>query len=177
MGLDVVEFVLDVENTFGLAIPNEDAERLATPGDVVDYLESRLAPGSGACLEQRAFHALRRAGMQVLGRPRSDFRPDVEWDALLPTRGRRRAWELMQHATGVAAWPRIGFLGTLPPDAATVGAMARFLATHAASTLQPPGTGWSRDQIEATIRQLMRAHFFLDEFNWTDRFVEDLDLS
>jgi acyl carrier protein len=56
MGLDSVEFVLATEEAFQIAIPDADAEKLLTPGDVVDYVCARIgsAPDSG-CLEQRAF--------------------------------------------------------------------------------------------------------------------------
>lgn len=36
--LDIVEFVMDVEDEFGREIPDEDAEKLATLGDLVTYL-------------------------------------------------------------------------------------------------------------------------------------------
>jgi acyl carrier protein len=38
MGLDVVEFFHDLEESFELSIPHADATRLRTPGLVVDYL-------------------------------------------------------------------------------------------------------------------------------------------
>ncbi|KRL99894.1 acyl carrier protein [Liquorilactobacillus satsumensis] len=36
--IDIVEFVLELEDTFGSEIPDEEAERLATVGDVVKYI-------------------------------------------------------------------------------------------------------------------------------------------
>ncbi|AEV95307.1 acyl carrier protein [Pediococcus claussenii] len=38
--IDVVEFVLELEDTFGADISDEDAEQLNTVGDAVDYIES-----------------------------------------------------------------------------------------------------------------------------------------
>ncbi|WP_057875869.1 acyl carrier protein [Liquorilactobacillus aquaticus] len=37
--IDIVEFVLELEDTFGAEIPDEDAEKLLTVGDVVKYIE------------------------------------------------------------------------------------------------------------------------------------------
>lgn len=37
--IDFVEFVLELEDTFGSEIDDEDAEELSTIGEVVDYIE------------------------------------------------------------------------------------------------------------------------------------------
>lgn len=37
--LDVVELVMELEDEFDLEISDEDAEKIATVGDVVDYIE------------------------------------------------------------------------------------------------------------------------------------------
>jgi acyl carrier protein len=41
--LDVVEIVMSCEERFAIAIPNRVATRLATVGDTVRFIESRLA--------------------------------------------------------------------------------------------------------------------------------------
>ena len=40
--LDIVELVMGFESEFGLSIPDEDAEKIATVGDAVSYLEEKL---------------------------------------------------------------------------------------------------------------------------------------
>jgi acyl carrier protein len=174
MGLDGVEFVMAVEEAFGLAIPDEDAQKLFTPGDIVQYLEARLSLGATACLEQRAFHALRRAGVGVLDRPRSAFRPSTPWDSVLPSGKRREAWKQLHQAVGVSPWPRSWVLGSLPRDQVTVGDTARYLATYAAAALQPPDGGWSRTQIEQIVTRLISEQLGINEFAWHARFVDDL---
>ena len=50
MGLEVVEFVIDVEKALGLAIPDGDTKDLKTPREFVAYLCRRLPeidPGFG----------------------------------------------------------------------------------------------------------------------------------
>lgn len=37
--IDFVEFVLELEDTFGSEIDDEDAEKLSAIGEVVDYIE------------------------------------------------------------------------------------------------------------------------------------------
>lgn len=39
--LDVVELVMELEDEFDLEISDEDAEKIATVGDVVNYIQSR----------------------------------------------------------------------------------------------------------------------------------------
>jgi acyl carrier protein len=39
--LSVVELVLAIEEAFGLEIPDEDAEKIKTVGDVVNYVKAR----------------------------------------------------------------------------------------------------------------------------------------
>ena len=41
--LDIVELVMAIEDKFGLEIPDEDAEKIATVGDAVRYIQSRTA--------------------------------------------------------------------------------------------------------------------------------------
>jgi hypothetical protein len=174
MGLDGVEFVMAVEETFGLAIPDQDAQELLTPGHVVRYLEGRLQSGQSACLELRAFYMLRRAAISVLNLPRSACRLSTRWDAVLPPRGRRRTWRLMRHATGVVPWPTIWLWGSVSGRHATMGDTARHIATYGAAALQKPGAGWSHSQIEGTIRRLMSDQLGINDFKWDQRFVEDL---
>jgi acyl carrier protein len=42
MGLDSIEIILEIEDEFDLAIPDEDAEGLRTVGEIIDYVEHRL---------------------------------------------------------------------------------------------------------------------------------------
>jgi acyl carrier protein len=40
--LDVVELVMAFEEEFGIEIPDEDAEKIRTVGDVINYLKERV---------------------------------------------------------------------------------------------------------------------------------------
>ena len=39
--LDVVELIMAFEEEFGIEIPDEDAEKIATVGDVLEYIKSK----------------------------------------------------------------------------------------------------------------------------------------
>ncbi|MBD5187437.1 MAG: acyl carrier protein [Muribaculaceae bacterium] len=38
--LDTVELIMEFEKEFGITIPDEDAEKIATVGDAIDYIEN-----------------------------------------------------------------------------------------------------------------------------------------
>ncbi len=40
--LDTVELVMEFEKAFNLSIPDEDAEKIATVGDAINYLSSKV---------------------------------------------------------------------------------------------------------------------------------------
>ena len=40
--LDIVEFLMDAENEWGITLEEEDVKNLHTIGDIVKYIESRI---------------------------------------------------------------------------------------------------------------------------------------
>lgn len=46
--LDFVEAVIGAEEEFGVSIPDDDAEKIKTVGDMVRYLEEKSAEKAGA---------------------------------------------------------------------------------------------------------------------------------
>ena len=41
--LDRVELIMEIEDEFGISIPEEQAEKIATVGDAVKYVEEKVA--------------------------------------------------------------------------------------------------------------------------------------
>jgi acyl carrier protein len=41
--LDLVELIMALEDEYGIEIPDEDAEKIVTVGDALNYLKERLA--------------------------------------------------------------------------------------------------------------------------------------
>lgn len=57
LGLDsmaTIELLFRIEEAFDLQIPDEDLQRLVTVGDVIAYVQERIAPGSGVGLAKAA---------------------------------------------------------------------------------------------------------------------------
>ena len=176
MGLDVVELVIATEEAFQIAIPDEAAEKILTPRELVDYVCSRIGGDLRAlCLEQRAFYRLRAATMRVFKTQREAVRPDTPWLALMPKRQRRHNWSLLHLAAGTAEWPNLTILGRIPASVSTVGGAARYLARTAEASLYG-ATPWSRVQVEATIKRLICRQLGIETFGWDQSFVKDLGM-
>ena len=105
MVLDTVEIFLRVEETFGVDLPDDELESVATVGDLYKLLLSKL-DGSYACLSSRAFYRVRRSMVEVLGVSRRSIRPSTELEALL---GDGRRVERWKRIAGFAAlrFPRL----------------------------------------------------------------------
>jgi hypothetical protein len=178
MGLDLLEFTLAIEESFGLYLPEADAVRLTTPGQVIDYLAARLPPAATPqCLDQLAFHQVRRAAMHVLDKPRHVLNPDTPWKEVLLPEHRRRQWQLIGQVVGLPRWPRLTPWGTLPKDVQSMGGTARFLAMRCPNAVKGSSPTWTRLEITQVVTSLMAEELGVTSFSMSDRFVQDLGLS
>lgn len=98
MGLESLELVVDIEDSFGIVISDGEAQAIRTAGQLRNLVLSRLSD-SRACGSMIAFNRLRR-GIQVAARvPRREVRPETRLDELLPVLRRRSAWALFATAS------------------------------------------------------------------------------
>ncbi len=108
MGLDIVEFVMSVEERFGIAIPDEDAQNLTTPRLLVDYIMTKVKPGRGrGCLSQREFHRLRRALIARHWTTRQDLKPETLLEQIVPRLNRRSLWKQLGEELHSPRWPHL----------------------------------------------------------------------
>jgi len=94
MGVDILEFVLEVEDTFGVQLSEDDLESADTVGSLSALVWRRLAGGSGEATpslwdrpNRVAFSRLRTAMADQLGVPRRAVRPESslkDWLDLRP---------------------------------------------------------------------------------------------
>jgi len=45
--LDTVEMIMEIEDEFGIEIPDEDAEKLQTVGDAIEYVKRKVEEKEG----------------------------------------------------------------------------------------------------------------------------------
>jgi hypothetical protein len=182
MGLDIVEFVMSVEEAVGVRIPDAVAVNITTPRLLIDYLHSQLAPSSESrCLSQRAFYRIRQGLVDRVGFLRASLRPDRELLALLPVSAAQEVWAGIGESLGVTRWPRARgngwfasiFLSSRPR---TLGEAAKQVAAVSPAALKSTGEGWSRGEVAAVVDWHLRQNFGIREYSLDDRFVEDLGL-
>ena len=111
MGLDTVELVMRMEETFGIVIDDIDAEKIGTVGQAYRYILNRVRLSPDApCQSAAAFYRLRRALVVRTGADRRSIRPSSRLDDFLPATGRREAWLGLGDELGFAMpRPSLGF--------------------------------------------------------------------
>jgi hypothetical protein len=94
--MDLIEMVMEIEDQFGLSIPDEDAQYLVTVGQtylyVVRALRERGDPEPGVCPSARLFHQLRRQIVREYAVPRRAVRPAARVGDLVPRRDDQLRW-------------------------------------------------------------------------------------
>jgi acyl carrier protein len=97
MGLDGVELVLAVEETFDIQIDDNDAAKIQTPRMLIDCVLGKVTTVTAtSCLTQRAFNLVRRSLLHHGGWKRSEIKPSTSL-ARLVTKSQRR--ELLKKVT------------------------------------------------------------------------------
>jgi len=168
MGLALVEVVIVTEDAFGIPIPDEDMDRIATPRALVDYLMEKLAPAPEEISHstQRAFATLCKAIVEVLGPQHIEIVPSTTWDSLLPR----------SHAHADKLWyaleERVG--GPLRRDhgaTAIVGHTALQISDRGTPGPQEVARLRTREEIAATVRRLIHEKLEVKEFTDDTPFV------
>ena len=93
MGLDSIEILVKVEKTFGITIPDNEAEKIITVGDFHDAVWRHLEPKhSEKCKSQALFYKIRQSAFNRLEFPKNDFKPVTSLNTIFPLEGRRQAY-------------------------------------------------------------------------------------
>src|SRR5947207_2505256 len=107
MGLDIVEIIMEVEDTFEICIPNEDWAQIPTVGSLHEYIlqqrceQRRRFAANPTCPSLSAFIATRKAIVSVTGVERQSVRPTTNLSLLLPRRRRRSQWRKIAEAAHI----------------------------------------------------------------------------
>lgn len=107
MGLDLVEVVMDVEETFGVSLGDAQLAEVRTVGDLRDYVIEILNRDNEdvAGLTNDVYENLCK-GLNSLGIASGDvIRPDSRLSEMLPSFGRRIAWRRLERTTGLPLPP------------------------------------------------------------------------
>jgi hypothetical protein len=109
MGMDAVEIVILTEERFGIGIEDREAEKVRTPGMLVDLVAGKIATVSQQrCQSQRGFHLLRRALAKIAGAPRDAIRLQTRVRAFVERREEQAFWGALRSEIGARSWPALG---------------------------------------------------------------------
>jgi hypothetical protein len=105
MGLDGVELVMELENEFGITIPDSEASRITTVGQTVSYIVRLLwdqrPREPWVCPSSRLFYQLRDSLGAIYGIARSAVRPSVRIGDLVTSRMGRGEWNDVAATSGL----------------------------------------------------------------------------
>lgn len=93
MGLDSIEILMKVEKTFGIEVPDKDAEKIFTIGDFHDAVWKQPAvKHSNKCKSQVLFYKLRQSSHETFNFPKRDFKTDTPLNDIFPKDNRRQLY-------------------------------------------------------------------------------------
>ncbi len=111
MGLEMVEITMDLEETFGIDIPEEDMERFVTVGDLYHYVLGRMhevrskkksekCGNPDKCPSSYLFYRLRRSFMRVWGLDKKKVTPNQSLENIVPRNNRIVRWRDLAKESG-----------------------------------------------------------------------------
>jgi acyl carrier protein len=102
MGMETVEIVLEVEETFGISITDHEAELVETVGELETLILSKMPSGGDVCTTQQTFYEVRRIAEAWPLFSRRRFKPSAPMRDVLPIGKAQDAWRELQRATQVS---------------------------------------------------------------------------
>lgn len=107
MGLDTVELLLAIEEEFTISIPDEDAEKLVTPGHVATYVMTRVRTSPDeACPSLIGFYRVRSVLVRSFDIPRNEVKPKALLEPFLQGNIREQ-WGKLERALGAQNFPAL----------------------------------------------------------------------
>ncbi|HKO41948.1 MAG TPA: phosphopantetheine-binding protein [Pyrinomonadaceae bacterium] len=181
MGLDLVELVIRIEETFSIQIPDRVAAELTTPRKVSDFILTQVDESQVPlpCISQKTFHMLRRGFINQLSLPRRQFRVDTALGEIVPEENRADVWKEIGSALGAKKWPAMSrpkWLSFMSPEVQSVRDLTEYFVTNEPLLVKGTEVAWSRAQVEEVLRRVIEDETALKNFTEDSRFVEDMHL-
>jgi len=106
MGLDAVELIMGVEETFHISLADDELEKTQTAGALRDLIIQKVKTSNAStCLSMAAFNIIRRALISSCGVSRRAVRPESKLFEMLGTTQFRQVWSTLANTTGLRLKP------------------------------------------------------------------------
>lgn len=178
MGLDMIEIVMEWEETFGVTISDEEATTTRTPRMAIDLIVKKLGASESAqnaCLTLRAFHRLRHAITTTTGINRNCIRPSSRLRDLV-RKNRRRTWAAVKKMSGLSSLPgELFWIGNwfMPR---TMADLTIWVVARTAKVLKDADAPWSRSQIRDVVRAVVTDVSGTRDYSDDDDFFKAIGL-
>ena len=185
MGLDIVEYVLRVEDLFDVTLPESELREVRTPRDLARVVQRSLPTRAlrSGCLSQRAFYRLRKALLEVHPNlPRAELRPSTECYSLRTGGDETIHWGGVATKVGIRICDRFAapsrvrdWLGFTPE---TLGSLAERVVAERPSTLVNANEGWTDSQIIEILLRVVEHDQGLEPHRHRadSKFVDDMGI-
>ena len=108
MGLEGVELVMALEERFGVAITDAEAEASVTPAAVVELIFVKLrSTDERVCVSQRAFYLLRKGLARTMGVSRRRVALGADVRSFAVGRSEQEVWHDLKTTVQARSWPAL----------------------------------------------------------------------
>ena len=177
MGLDAVELVMAVEETFGITINDAQAAEMITPALLITYIQEAVGAVANRreCISQRAFHRIRGSLMKTLGVRRSEVTPETRLNSLFVGSERSMRWDSFRHESSLATLPDLTLGRGWIFSPRSVKDIVSFAVLRRAEELNE-SRSWTDEEVRQVVREIIRDQLGIGRFNDSDEFVRDLGM-
>lgn len=175
MGLDGVEIIMEIEDTFNIQIQDEEAQFCLTPKSLIDLVISKvnMEAGDETCLTQKAFHLCRKSYFELSNIPRIKFRPQTLLNEIIPKTNRSEFLVAWQKKMKLPTFPKMfSLFSSVRRVEDLVGYVVR---THP-ETIKAKEKVWRPGEIRTIVRQIISDKLDIKKFKDEANFVKDLGL-
>lgn len=179
MGLDSVEIIMCLEESLGIAIPDQDAVQLRTPAETIKYLSGcvgAIDTLAFPCLGQRAFHRIRACLIKNNRIARYKISPEMHLRDLLVNRGNRTSWKQFVRDLGLGDLTSILGVPFLGVGSTTIKNIITQTVARRAQLLVSPHERWSCQQLRSIVRASVYDVVGKTDFSDDDEFVADIGI-
>ena len=177
MGLDGVQIVMGVEEFFGIAIPNKMAREIRTPGMLVDFIASVVeTTPAEVCVSQQVFYRLRRGFKRQIAALATDVDLDTPINDLIHKDQWPKVWSAVRADVGNDDWPlTLPWAGLLSGGPGTIRELV-WRIVEELPMLHSRTEPWTRAQIEAQVRRIVREVNGAEGYSLRADFVKEIGI-